>query len=239
MTSTDNDDITMAQIALVDATEIANSLKRRILISEDELLLLIPDMKDKHKLASKLKMTYDSNVFDLEIYNTKKISHKSNIISLTDEIEKTNEKITQIKSLSNELGISSVNTEAKAILENLSNKLEFENKAFTNVDTVITHTKIETENLLDKYMTAQFSSLELTGALSKKQTEIESTKTLYDEQLNNIHLQTNLLNKLMIKSRISKLSEILDRDLTTKQNDHICELFDTFINQVSPPLNLL
>ena len=88
-------------------------------------------------------------------------------------------------------------------------------------------------------MSAQCSALELTHLVSEKTRVLQSNKVLYQKQIDTIKQQTHIKIQLMINSRINTLSESINRELTVEQGDHICELLDTLLIQVSPPINLL
>lgn len=210
--------IYIAQEQIRSATDISHKLITSIHVLENEINMMKVNLNNKNDIAVKIKLKYDSKTGDLKIYESQKNSHQSNIISLTDE-----------------LGSSSL--KSKEILLSLSKKREYERKLFNDVEVVIKHNKIDSSNLLDTYMRAQFNVSELRRLLAEKTKELHATRLLNQEQLNIIKHQTHIKIQLMINSRINNLSKLYEK-ITLEQGDYICELLDKLIIQVSPPLNL-
>ena len=84
--------LSIAQEKIFGAEEVSQRLRTIILDLENELEMMTVDVNTKTETANIIKLEYDSNTADLNIYESKKITHQSNLLSLTDKLEKTKKK---------------------------------------------------------------------------------------------------------------------------------------------------
>ena len=198
--------------------------------------LVSADLSKANEKSIENKQIYDDNTKALDTAQNKKVEYQSTIQDLTDQLELKQQKIQELNKLNEELGTTSYGTDE--ILETISTMLDDVTKLFSDIEVFIPYKKKETDTSMENYMTSQVRSLELTTELSKKQAELLIQEDLYQKQLGIIELETKNQLKYMFKSRVEKISTLLDRDMTFEEGSDICDTIDAFIQELHPTITI-
>ena len=197
---------------------------------QNYLALVSVDLCKANEISIENKQIYDDNTKALDAAQNKKVEYQSTIQNLTDQLELKQQKILELNKLNEELGTTSSGTDE--IIETLSTMLDNVTKLFSDIEVFIPYKESETNTSMETYMSSQVRSLELTTELSKEQAELLIQEDLYQTQLDIIELETKNQLKYMFKSRVEKISTLLDRDMTFEEGSDICDTIDAFIQEL-------